>query len=575
MPNVAENFIKEAFIEPIRFALLIDDQFPVYSKIAEATPPIAQEGARAATLFNFCRGRGWLCDVDNAAKGENELDRVGHLNQSDLLVLDFHLDPTRAEDPTLSLQILQRLARSDHFNLVIVYTAANAIEVIRDVAFSLGAHQEIRNHEAASEFLENCDPKIFDSAMGSLNSAVLDNYLSGKSPGASAQAMRSIFDGYSTTTKGLHSDAIGLMCKQHMTSRVTQAIATNSSSKLKVQGSFEEVSEVFWVTSGNVFAVVVNKSEEPAVLVDRLIAGLIAWNPSALQVMMTHARAALEKTGRLTDHLVLDTPTRQAGWFLGILLGANQATRQDRIRELYERLFTRLIKSVSQSVVGFASNLIEPFDGNGHPMKAKQLASDATNIDDMVVYHALNEHLCSENYTSGAMTTGVVFRSTNDPIKYWLCTTPACDLVPGQNQSGWDKELHPLRQISTARLTPIKSTDSIKKLLATATQCRHIFLSVDGKPFAFEVVDPESRLMKLELMLLESEGTIVNAKFSGHILKVNADKTPKMDLTEFEVVALLRSDYANRLLAAVGQQRSRIGVDFVNQPTPAGSVSVS
>ena len=72
--------------------------------------------------------------------------------------------------------------------------------------------------------------------------------------------------------------------------------------------------------------------------------------------------------------------------------------------------------------------------------------------------------------------------------------------------------------------------------------------------------------MKLELMLLESEGAIVESKFSGHILKINDDKTPKMDLTDFEVVAILRPDYANRLLAAVGHQRSRIGVDFVNQP---------
>ncbi len=82
--------------------------------------------------------------------------------------------------------------------------------------------------------------------------------------------------------------------------------------------------------------------------------------------------------------------------------------------------------------------------------------------------------------------------------------------------------------------------------------------------------------MKLEFMLLESEGTIIDSKFRGHILKINEDKTPRMDLTNFEVVAILRPDYANRLLAAVGHQRSRIGVDFVNQPTvEAGIATVS
>ena len=78
MPNVAANLLKEAFIDPIRFALLIDDQFPIYSKIAEASPQTAQDSHRAAKLFGFCRAQGWLCDVDNASRAESELTRVAH-----------------------------------------------------------------------------------------------------------------------------------------------------------------------------------------------------------------------------------------------------------------------------------------------------------------------------------------------------------------------------------------------------------------------------------------------------------------------------------------------------------------
>ena len=566
MPKVAANLLKEAFIDPIRFALLIDDQFPVYSKIAEASQQVAQDSPRAAKIFNFCRAQGWLCDVDNASKAENELTRVAHLNQSDLLVLDFHLDPVRSEDPTLSLQILQKLSHSDHFNLVIIYTAANAVDVVRDVAFGLGAHQKIEYPAEAKQFLEDCDLEIVDAATNSLNSDVIDSYLSGKITKASSIAMRTIFDNYSKETRKYHCDAIALLCEEHMTKRVTTTVTATTESNSRVLGSFTAVSDVHWVAAGNVFAVVVNKSEDPAVLVDKLLAGLMAWSPSALQVMLVQARAALERTGRLSDHIVLDAPAKQAGWFLRILLGDSPVVRQDLMRELYERLFTRLIKNVSQSVVGFGSQLIEPVDGHNQALRAKQLASDATSLEDVAVYHALNEHLCSEGNTPEVMTTGVVFRDVGGRDRYWLCTTPACDLVVGQNQSGWDGELHPLRQISTARLVPIRKIASIGEILGKADQCRHIFLSVDGKPLAFEAIDPESRQMKLELMLLEAEGTISNARFSGHILTVEDHKTPKMDLTDFEVVGLLRSDYANRLLAAVGQQRSRIGVDFVNQP---------
>ena len=575
MPNVAEALLKEAFIEPIRFALLIDDQFPVYSKIAESSPQIAQDSSRAAKLFNFCRAQGWLCDVDNASKAESELNRVAHLNQSDLLVLDFHLDTARPEDPTLSLQILQKLSSSDHFNLVIIYTAAEAVNVVRDVAFGLGARQKVEQHGHVQRFLEDCDLEVVEKATSMLNSDVLDGYLSGRISGTSSAAIRKIFDDHSIKTKKYHGDAIALLCEEYMTKRVTKAIAAKCESDTRVVGSFRGMSDVYWVTSGNVFAVVVNKSEDPTVLVDRLIAGLMAWSPSALQVMLVQARAALEKTGRLSDEFVLDTPAKQAGWFLRILMGDSPAVRQDLIRELYERLFTRLIKTVNHSVVGFASRLIEPVDNHGHSIRAKQLASEALPLDDMDVYHALNEHLCSESHTSGTITTGVVFRQASDRGKYWLCTTPACDLVPGQNKSGWDGELYPLRQISTARLLPIKSKESVKNLLALATQGQHIFLSVDGQRLAFEVFDKTSRQMKLEFMLLEAEGAIVDSKFSGHILKINEDKTPKMDLTDFEVVAILRPDYSNRLLAAVGHQRSRIGVDFVNQPSVAADTAAA
>ncbi|MNF99159.1 hypothetical protein D3C84_820490 [compost metagenome] len=74
--------------------------------------------------------------------------------------------------------------------------------------------------------------------------------------------------------------------------------------------------------------------------------------------------------------------------------------------------------------------------------------------------------------------------------------------------------------------------------------------------------------MKLETMLLSGGGAIVNAKFSGLIIGPNAQGLPNMIATEFESLALLRSDYANKFLAESGYQRARIGVDFVCFPKP-------
>jgi hypothetical protein len=42
---------------------------------------------------------------------------------------------------------------------------------------------------------------------------------------------------------------------------------------------------------------------------------------------------------------------------------------------------------------------------------------------------------------------------------------------------------------------------------------------------------------------------------------------PALNRKKFIAIAKLRSDYANRLLAQVGHQRSRIGVDFFDFKT--------
>lgn len=138
MSNVSAAMLKEAFIKPIRFALLVDDDFPTYLDMINPVGERQFQLARAGELFDFCRQRGWLCDVDNAAAVALKFEREKSLNQSDLLILDYHLDSARPDDPSKSISILQDLAGSDHFNLVIIYTSAEVNRVLREVSFCLG-----------------------------------------------------------------------------------------------------------------------------------------------------------------------------------------------------------------------------------------------------------------------------------------------------------------------------------------------------------------------------------------------------------------------------------------------------
>lgn len=564
MPDITPELLREAFIDPIRFALVLDDDFPTY---AQMTRQESQrfDYERASSLFDFCRRQGWLCDVDNAVHVAEEFERAKHLNQSDLLVLDFHLDPSNPEDPTKALGVLQSLARSNHFNLVIIYTAASPADVARDVAYSLGAGCEIAPDEldAVNDFFDELDPEDYDAIKSECNVEIIQGFLSSANNiAASARQLIRLLHAKGIN-KPLTRSAIGVLCRDYLDSKLSEEVLSLRQAGAKVEVCFSDA-QPMWIAEGNLFAVVVNKRNPVTVLIDQLHAALISWDPSPLRLLMIHARAALEKVGTTVDSKVLETPRRQAGWLLRIIASTTAAERRCHIKDLYSRLFDKLILEVDEIVVEFGSRLLGRMDGS--PVENASRMAKASGLSHLDIYHALNEYLCSDIYINGVITTGVVFRAPRvkeGGYSYWLCASPACDLVEGQNNTGWDEELQPYRPISAIRLTPV---NGLQKRLEVATQGRDIFLFIDGAPVVLEVADGTTRKMKLETMLLSSGNGIVNSKFSGLIIGPNDDGLPNMIATEFESLALLRSDYANKFLAESGYQRARIGVDFVCFP---------
>ena len=130
MPELSKpDAIRQAYLDPIRAVILIDDEFPRYDRFeattpadpdtpATDTPPmpgnaaVAEEAkkplldyARARSLWSACRERGYLCEVDDGTGIGGTVPR--HIEKSDLVILDYHL---QGEDPSLALQVLKHLA---------------------------------------------------------------------------------------------------------------------------------------------------------------------------------------------------------------------------------------------------------------------------------------------------------------------------------------------------------------------------------------------------------------------------------------------------------------------------------
>lgn len=570
MAKVSNELLAEAFIKPIRFALLIDDQFPTFSELTDNQFNPNLDNARARALFALCRGKGWLCDVGNRPAIAENFENDNHLHQSDLLILDYNLDPNDQNDPTAALGIIQKLASSDHFNLVIVYTNADSRAVTRDIAYSLGAGKDLSpdNFEDAKLAVEDLDPEELGPLNENFSQTIIDDYIIGPSI-SSSKSFRDRLRSCGVAAKTIPL-VLTYWTRASLEAGLKPEILADRRSDRQIATSLGSQEGPFWVTRDNVFVAVVNKGDNaPEVLIDRLESAIEAWNPNPLLVVMMHARASLEKAGTLADHKILETDRLRAGWLLRILLGKTAEDRRSNVADLYSRLFERLAASVEPSIVDFGSRLIRPVTGEEVVDTARAMARAPQAMAAEHIYHALNEYLCSDACPDGGMTTGVVFRAMKEgKFEYWLCVTPACDLVDGQNEGGWDGDLHPTRPVAVARLRIVKTLAAVTNLLHGATIGRTIFLYVDKAPVAFEVADKDSRQMSLETIFLRDGGRITSGKFMGHVIKLGADGHPEVNELEFEALAKLRPDYANRLLTQSGSQRARIGVDFYNLPVP-------
>lgn len=569
MGKVDTGLLKEAFIEPIRFALLLDDKFPTYPKLLENGFDATLDNVKAKALFELCRGQGWLCDVDNKGSVAEQFEAEKHLHQSDLLVLDFNLDPADQNDPTTALRILQRLAASHHFNLVIVYTEAEVGAVTRDVVFSLGGGAALPPAElnAARQSIEDLDEDVAQTVTDALSLTTVDDYLRGVSPRVSAADLR-----VRLTEAGILGAAqppmVSYLAFDRMQKRIKAEVVAQRRPNRPVDSSLGRAGVAHWATQDNVFIAIVNKQEAPAVLIDRLVEALEAWDPSPLHVMMMQARAAIEKAGSLADQKVLATSRLRAGWLLRILLGKTESDRRESVAELYGRLFERLTGKAEPSITEFGMKVVGAV-GDDPIATARTLAGAPHNLGAAKIFHALNEHLATDACPDGPMTAGVIFKGSSGAAdSYWMCTSPACDLVPGQNRSGWEGELEPMRPASVVRMRIFTNEASVAGALEQADRGRHIFLFVDGKEIAFEMIEENSRQMNLETILLEGDGLIVDGAFKGHTIALGEGSAPAFKQTDFKVIAKLRPDYANRVLMQSGQQRSRIGVDFFNLPKP-------
>ena len=301
---------------------LVDDAFPTFADLLAGRLRLRRfkETERAANLYRSFRKRHLPCDFENTFRS-GDLNMVERMRKCDLIVIDLHLDATDT-DPSRTLHILRRLADSDHFNTVVVYTKKQELnEVWLDIAANLRPDLcdpaiPFRGSPAGEKWWAQIDPTTIDPPSEDAQA----NFLLKGSTAIGAERKILIDDLREAGAPEPLNAAVDGFLRYHVAKRQVRENAKlneNSPPKARrLQGRFAK-DKPYWVQANGCFVVIVNKTEgergkEADQIFDRLLDALLDWKPNFLQMLISEIQNRLELEALAADSQSFSDPTLQA-----------------------------------------------------------------------------------------------------------------------------------------------------------------------------------------------------------------------------------------------------------------------
>lgn len=133
-----EELVREAFIDPLRSVLIVDDEYPTWNSLVDVATSKAKPDKGwlkntdnvTQTIATFReRSPSLIIDMDDgeSLSSDKSEEIASHLHQSDLLVLDYQLNDLRVDGEKCVL-LAGSVLRNDHFNLVVVHTSSDKVD---------------------------------------------------------------------------------------------------------------------------------------------------------------------------------------------------------------------------------------------------------------------------------------------------------------------------------------------------------------------------------------------------------------------------------------------------------------
>lgn len=593
------KLIEEVFIKPIRTVMVVDDEFPTLEALLdEGLIDKGVDGShlrwnrteleRARNTIRLCRDpqRRWMVELHD---GLCEIDQTSaHFHHSDLLILDYHLNRDKPNDGSDAIGVLRGLANNDHFNLVIVYTkgyeesGGDIARVVQEVALGLCSADDRLNmpkksQDAARKFLEEWEDhraniageieelvdegiylKVRNLPQGSLDWSAVCSW-------PQLQGLKAMWD---AAPEEIRSAARLTQLAKWALHRRQQALGEKlaPASFGAVGMNWDVESGANWIRTDKLFVTVVSKTNEPSALPGKLLTALQLWNPEPHRLLMSKMRAELDEKGVLAEGVVLENRCLQAGW-LGEFLTTDKDERIWKIHNTVDRHWEGLGDEIRGGVSEFAERLAVHLITEG---RSRVIQSRYPSLDPIDVSNHLNRYVSSKPAVEGChLTTGHVlwFDNCNN---YWLCLSPACDLVPGQKKSGWPGRLGEHIPFISVQLYKVTKEEALSRAFGG----NHLFLEVRGKLECFSFTPPtpaegsaeieRAANPKWEQMFAARQGRFDLPNRALTISRTSGNEGQlRFDPVSARVVAQLRYEYAINLLHRLGANLSRVGLDFV------------
>ena len=589
MSDHYQTFIEEAFIDPIRSVLIVDDDFPTYDEILAAEePPGIAGGARRNKAWHADprrvahlveafrrRPRPLLVDIHDGTNVslEEEDATAAHLHQCDLLVLDYELDKGMPHDGTRAIDILRKLMSNCHFNLVVIYTKEDLDVVFDEVRWrllrpseNLIADEEVTNAkeliEAGEDALEGFARSLSDTIGDAqyfyfrLNhSSYLRTMLKAEQP---------------YTQFNVQADSVDWCRNQRkvVLRYLLRELETRNTAETTFGSRFDDLewspNGPTWIKSGSAFVALSSKTDNADDVLCYLRKALIDWSPPPSRLFLTKLRAEIDEYGVAAQGHALGSHHALAYWYYDLLSGKSIDDRRWAIAESVSRHSDQLLSFILPRVEQFASRLVAAEVASGDPIEICKDHFDVDFSKDTDKTKAALEHnvfVCSMEPNGSHLTTGHVFAMSD---AHWICLSPACDMVPSQIP-GWRTETFgerlPFVAIKLHRLRP----NTIPKDIHSN---RFVFLRIDGQvsSYCFNEPSGEGSAPHWHILFAEKRGRFSGEDFQFTVAHVRAGKT-RLVATQLnaEVIAQLRYEYALNLTQRLGVSLTRIGLDFTDQ----------